>query len=94
MGGGKRELLDRARDELFSHINRCNVLEAEAEDRDEWMDETIDYLGERYPDLSRGDLQALRDVGMQYCRPSIPHGDPGRANAENTGEEGDGANVA
>lgn len=94
MGGGRQELLDRARDELFSHINSCKVLEADAEDQEQWMDETIDYLGERYPDLSPLELQALRDVGMRFCRPAIPHGDPGQTSAENTGEEGEGANGA
>lgn len=94
MGRGKKKLLDRARDELFSHINGCDVLAAAAEDQEEWMDETIEYLGERYPDLSHDELQALRHVGMQFCRPAIPHGDPGRTSAENTDEEGGGANVA
>lgn len=94
MGGGKKELLDQARDELFSHINRCNVLEADAEDQGQWMDETIEYLGERYPDLSDEELHALRDVGMRFCRPAIPHGDAEPTRAENTGEEGNGANAA
>jgi len=64
----------RARDELFSHINRCGVLQAEEEDQRHWMDETIDYLAERYPDLSDGDLQDLYSVGMRFCQPAIPHG--------------------
>jgi hypothetical protein len=38
------------------------------------MDETIDYLAERYPDLSDGDLQDLYSVGMRFCQPAIPHG--------------------
>jgi hypothetical protein len=38
------------------------------------MDETIDYLAERYPDLSDGDLQGLYSVGMRFCQPAIPHG--------------------
>ena len=64
----------RARDELFSHINRCGVLQAEEDDQRHWMDETIDYLGERYPDLADGDLQDLYSVGMRFCQPAIPHG--------------------
>jgi hypothetical protein len=64
----------RARDELFSHINRCGVLQAEEEDQRHWMDETIDYLAERYPDLSDSDLQDLYSVGMRFCQPAIPHG--------------------
>jgi hypothetical protein len=70
----KENMLNRARDELFSHINRCGVLQAEEEDQRHWMDETIDYLAERYPDLSDGDLQDLYSVGIRFCQPAIPHG--------------------
>lgn len=70
----KENMLTRARDELFSHINRCGVLQAEEEDQRHWMDETIDYLAERYPDLSDDDLQDLFTVGMRFCQPAIPHG--------------------
>ena len=71
---GKDKLKERARDELFSHINRCGVLRATEEDQRHWMDETIEYLGERYPDLTDADLGELRDIGMRFCRPAIPHG--------------------
>jgi hypothetical protein len=67
-------MINRARDELFSHINRCGVLQADEEDQRHWMDETIDYLAERYPDLSDGDLQDLYSVGIRFCQPAIPHG--------------------
>ena len=70
----KENMLGRARDELFSHINRCGVLQAEEDDQRHWMDETIDYLAERYPDLSDSDLQDLYSVGMRFCQPAIPHG--------------------
>lgn len=70
----KENMVTRARDELFSHINRCGVLQAEEEDQRHWMDETIDYLAERYPDLSDDDLQDLFTVGMRFCQPAIPHG--------------------
>ena len=70
----KENMLNRARDELFSHINRCGVLQAEDEDQRHWMDETIDYLAERYPDLTDGDLQDLYSVGIRFCQPAIPHG--------------------
>lgn len=71
---GKEKLLERARDELFSHINRCGVLQAEQEDQKHWMDETIDYIAERFPDLTDADLSGLHQVGMRFCRPAIPHG--------------------
>jgi hypothetical protein len=70
----KENMITRARDELFSHINRCGVLQAEVEDQQHWMEETIDYLAERYPDLSDADLQDLFSVGMRFCQPAIPHG--------------------
>ena len=70
----KENMITRARDELFSHINRCGVLQADNDDQTHWMDETIDYLAERYPDLSDADLQDLYAVGMRFCQPAIPHG--------------------
>ena len=68
------KLQDRARDELFSHINRCGVLQATGDDQEHWMEETIEYIGERYPDLSDSDLKVLREVGIRFCQPAIPHG--------------------
>ena len=82
------KLKDRARDELFSHINRCGVLQASPDDQDTWMNETIEYIGERYPDLTDQDLGELRDVGMRFCKPAIQHG------AENTAKPEDDANAA
>lgn len=70
----KENMTTRARDELFSHINRCGVLQAENDDQTHWMNETIDYLAERYPDLGDGDLQDLFSVGIRFCQPAIPHG--------------------
>ena len=52
--------LDQARDELFSHILRCGVLEAAPEHQKEWMDDTMQYLGDRYPDLKPEQLQQGR----------------------------------
>ncbi len=69
-----QKILERARDELFSHINRCGVLQASEEDQRHWMDETIDYIGERYPDLPDGDLQDLHTVGMRFCKPAVAYG--------------------
>jgi hypothetical protein len=68
------KLMDRARDELFSHINRCGVLQAEAEDQRTWMDETIEYIAERYPDLSDADLAGLHEMGIRFCQPAIKYG--------------------
>ena len=70
----EQELLDHARDELFSHIVRCNVLEAAEEHQDEWLDETLEYMADRYPDLSHLQLAQLRMLGKRYLAPPIPHG--------------------
>lgn len=72
----KAKLKDRARDELFSHINRCGVLQAAEDDQTQWMEETMEYLAERYPDLGHSDLQDLFTLGIRFCRPAIPHGEP------------------
>ena len=70
----KEKLMDRARDELFSHINRCGVLKAAEDDQKHWMDETIEYLGERYPDLADADLGKLYEIGIRFCKPAIARG--------------------
>lgn len=80
--------LDRARDELFSHIHRCGVLEATEEQQLEWMAETLEFMQERYPGLSSGDVKQLREIGLQFCRPVIPHGQ------QDTEASEEGANAA
>jgi len=70
-----RSTFDRARDELFSHIHRCEVIGATEEQQVEWMDDTIQYMAERYPDLSDRELQQLRDLGLRFCQPVISRGD-------------------
>ena len=55
---------EQARDELYSHILRCGVLEAAPEHQKEWFDDTMDYLAERlvanlwyYPSRARAALE-------------------------------------
>ena len=67
----QEKVFAQARDELFSHINRCGVLSATDDDRTAWMNETIDYIGERYPDLVDPDLRELHAVGIRFCQPTI-----------------------
>lgn len=76
------KLMDRARDELFSHINRCGVLQASPEDQKIWMTETIDYLAERYPDLGDRHLDQLHDIGLRFCAPAIGHGNATASTSE------------
>jgi len=63
---------EQARDELFSHILRCGVLEAADEHRKPWFDDTMEYLAERYEGLTAAELQELRLLGERYCRPVVP----------------------
>jgi hypothetical protein len=60
---------DQARDELFSHILRCGVIDALPEHQKEWFDDTMQYLTDRYSDLSDEDLGKLRALGERYCQP-------------------------
>ena len=73
----KPTTLELARDELFSHIQRCGVLDSEDSERGEWMNDTVEYLGERYPDLNEEQLTELSAIGHRYCQPAIPHGSNG-----------------
>ena len=62
---------EQARDELFSHILRCGVLEAALEHQNEWFDDTILYLRDRYADLDDEQVTELRVLGERYCRPVV-----------------------
>jgi hypothetical protein len=63
--------LDQARDELFSHVLRCGVLDAAPEHQKEWMDDTMQYLADRYPDLSADELSQVRVLGERFCQPVV-----------------------
>lgn len=65
---------DRARDELFSHIHRCEVIGATPEQQEEWMDDTLEFMAERYPELTDKELEDLKNLGLRFCQPVIPHG--------------------
>jgi hypothetical protein len=73
-------LFDQARDELFSHILRCGVLEAAADDQREWFDDTMEYLAERYDGLTAEELAQLRRLGERYCQPVIQRNETVGAN--------------
>ncbi|MFP3947325.1 MAG: hypothetical protein ACOC8K_04640 [Gemmatimonadota bacterium] len=74
MGNHKQTVLDRARDELFSHVQRCGVLQATEEHQREWLEETMEYMSERYPDLTKLQFAQLEAMGRRYIQPAIPHG--------------------
>lgn len=59
----------QARDELFSHILRCGVIDALPEHQKEWFDDTMGYVADRYEDLTEEELARLRTLGERYCQP-------------------------
>ena len=67
---------EQARDELFSHILRCGVLEATLEHQKEWFDDTMLYLADRYEDLTEQELDQLRTLGERYCQPVVARPTP------------------
>ena len=71
--------MDEARNELFGHIHRCGVMQATREQQEEWMKDTIQCLGERYPALSERELKELSTIGMRFCSPVIANTDAASA---------------
>lgn len=67
---------EQARDELFSHILRCGVLEATPEHQKEWFDDTMGYLADRFEDLTDTEMEELRVLGERYCRPVVARAAP------------------
>jgi hypothetical protein len=59
----------QARDELFSHILRCGVIDALPEHQKDWFDDTMGYIADRYEDLTDAELAQLRTLGERYCQP-------------------------
>lgn len=62
---------DQARDELFSHILRCGVLDAAPEHQKEWMDDTMQYIGDRYSELTDAERTQVRVLGERFCQPVV-----------------------
>lgn len=85
--------LDRARDELFSHIQRCDVLEAAEEDQEGWMEETLEFMFERYPQLSPVDRIELGVLGRRYLKPIVPHGKESTAKNRSEWEDDEDAHA-
>ena len=74
MSNFRRTELDSARDELMSHIQRCQVTRASREQQQEWMDDTMSYMVECFPKLTPEELDELHAIGMRFCQPVIPYG--------------------
>ncbi len=59
-----------ARDEMFQQIMKCGVIGASEDDQKEWFDRTIDYLAERYHELSDEEIAELRVLGERFVQPA------------------------
>jgi hypothetical protein len=71
--------IDDARNELFGHIHRCGVMRATREQQEEWMKDTIEFLGERFASLTPKELEELGVIGMRFCSPVIANADAASA---------------
>jgi hypothetical protein len=60
---------EEARDELFQHIMRCGVVGSDPEHQDEWFNETMGYMTDRYPELTPEQMAELRKLGTRFAQP-------------------------
>jgi hypothetical protein len=79
--------MDEARNELFGHIHRCGVMQATREQQEEWMKDTIQFLGERHPGLTERELKELATIGMRFCSPVIANADAASASEATAQQE-------
>jgi len=54
---------------MFQHIMRCGVIGSAPEHQAEWFDQTIQYLEDRYHELSEAQVAELRTLGQRFCQP-------------------------
>ncbi len=88
----RRTDFDKARDELMSLVHQCNVLQAETEQQNAWLKETVEYMADRYSGLSKMELAQLELVGRRFCAPVIAHGAESTALTQDESEaEGEAA---
>ena len=74
MSNRKVDTKELMRDELYSHIQRCGVLDASAPEQEEWLADTMLYLRERYPDLTDLEVAHVQSMAQRYLAPPIPRG--------------------
>ena len=60
---------EEARDELFQHIMRCGVVGSDPEHQEEWFNDTMGYMTDRYPELSPEQVTELRKLGTRFAQP-------------------------
>jgi hypothetical protein len=54
---------------MFYHVIHCGVIESDPAHHDEWFEDTMRYLADRYPELDDEQLTELRTVGERFARP-------------------------
>jgi hypothetical protein len=64
---------EEARDELFQHIMRCGVVDSVPEHQVDWFSETMQYMTERFPELTTDQLGELRKLGERFAQPPKKH---------------------
>jgi len=60
---------EEARDELFQHIMRCGVVGSAPEHQEEWFNDTMAYMTDRYPELGAEQIGELRKLGERFSQP-------------------------
>ena len=60
---------EEARDELFQHIMRCGVVGSDPEHQQEWFNDTMAYMKDRYPELAAEQQDELRKLGERFAQP-------------------------
>jgi hypothetical protein len=60
---------EEARDEMFQHIMRCGVVGSDPAHQEDWFNETMAYMTERYPELSTEQIDELRKLGSRFAQP-------------------------
>jgi hypothetical protein len=64
-------LYEEARDELFSHLLKSRIAEAEPARRHAWLADTLAYLQLRYPQLPGVRLQHLEEAAERFLRTQV-----------------------
>jgi hypothetical protein len=60
---------EEARDELFQHIMRCGVVGSDPQHQEEWFNDTMAYMTDRYPELNPEQVTELRKLGTRFAQP-------------------------
>jgi hypothetical protein len=63
-------VFDLARDELFQHVIRCDVIGANPDHQAEWFSDTMQYMADRWHELSPKQLTELRTLGERFAQPA------------------------